>query len=126
MNNITINTSMASTVDNITIRGAASVTQTTTSSNAIASSTNVTSSAWTQLSLGSLANVAAIWIQNDNTVYTASVIAVGTGSAGQNTVSILPPGYSSVLSWSGSLGGLYAKVLSGDKDGVIQLIAQQS
>jgi len=127
-NSISITTAMTSTVDNISVRGNASVNAVTTSSNAVAASVTVNNSTWTALSLGSLANVTAVWLQNDNSVYSSSVVSIGSGSAGQNTLTVMPSGYTSVISWSGSLGSnLYGKIVGGtDATGVVQIIAQQA
>ena len=126
-NSTSLNSSISTTVDNISVTGHASVSQNTTSSNAVAGNTNVTSSAWTSISLGSLSNVLSMWIWNDNTTYTASVITVATGSAGQNVISILNPGHASLIGWSGSLAGVYAKITSGTGiDGTLQIVAQQA
>lgn len=126
-NTIQAQTSMASIVDSIRVTGTSNVTQNTTSSNAIAASTTVNNSTWTNVSLDGLTDVITLWIQNDNTNYSSSVITVASGSAGQNVLTHLPSGFASLISWNGALSGLYAKITSGDDaTGVVQMIAQQS
>lgn len=125
-NQISLQSSINTTVNNINVSGRASVSQTTVSPNAIAQTLDVTSSVWTAISLGELDNVMALWVQNDNTTGTASVITIATGSAGQNVLSVLSSGHASLIAWSGSLNGLYAKITSGSIDGRLQVVAQQA
>lgn len=126
-NSITLTSGMTSVVDNIRVSGQTNLTANTTSSNAIAASTTVNNSTWTALSLDGLTDVAALWVQNDNTQYSSSVVTVATGSAGQNVLTILPSGYASLIAWSGPLSSLYGKITGGsDTSGVVQMIAQQS
>ena len=125
-NNINVQVSMQSNVDNFSATVRTQVSQNTTSSNAYGGSTDVTSSAWTALSLGSLDDVRYFTAWNDNTVYSSSIIAVATGSGGGNLIGILKPGDGLAMPWSGSLVSLYAKVLSGDINGVVQYVVQQS
>ena len=124
---------VTTTIDGV--RSSLSTNNTTyvTSSNFIVGGQAVTASAWTSLSLGSLTDVIGLSIYNDNTLNTASVITVATGSAGQNVLGILIPGAQSTIAWSGSISGLYAKVTGGypfgastPNNGTVQWIAQQS
>jgi hypothetical protein len=83
------------------------------SSNAIQQSSLLTGSGWTPLSLGQCQNVVGISIWNDNTIYSASVVLLATGSAGGNLISVIQPGQAAAIPWSGSLGGLYASAIAG-------------
>ncbi len=124
---LNFSTTFNSRVDALTLGGGSSTNLTTTSSNAVGETTTLNPSTYTQLSLGSLTDVCALYLYNDNTVYSASVILVSTGSLGQNHIAKLSPGQSAVIPWSGSLSGLYAKSVSAtDLAAVIQHIAQQA
>lgn len=92
------------------------------SSNAIQQTvTNLTGSVYTQLSTGSLQNVSAIAIFNDNTVVSSSVVLICTGSSGGNVLSNgIQPGLSAQIPWTGSLNGLYATVVGGAGTATIQ------
>jgi hypothetical protein len=127
-NSISVQTSMTSTVDGFTLSKASSLSANTTSSNAIGQTLSVTSSVWTQLSLGILTDVTNIYVWNDNTVNTASVVSVATGSTGGNVIAVLQPGAAASIPWSGSFNGLYAKVVTAAPaiNGTVQYIAQQS
>jgi hypothetical protein len=127
-NSIQVQTSMNSTVDNMTLSIRSSVTSNTTSSNALGQSVNISASGWAQLSTGSLTDIRTMAFYNDNAVNTASVITIATGSAGQNPLATLQPGDGAIIPWSGSINGLYAKVVSANPavNGVIQYQAQQS
>ena len=132
-NSISVQLTTTNTIDNI--RNVISNNQSlaTTSSNVLVASQAVTSSAWTQLSLGSLTDIINVTLWADNTNYTSSTIAIASGSAGQNVFTILIPDSAATIPWSGSLGGLYAKVVSGypvgtatPPNGVVQYSVQQS
>ena len=131
-NSISVQATVTNTVDNIRNVISSNAVTNTTSSNVIVESSAVTASAWTQLSLDTLADVIALTIWNDNVVNTASVVAVATGSGGQNLLTVLAPNAQAIIPWSGSLAGLYAKVVGGYQgaggaiNGVVQYSAQQS
>jgi|ERR1035437_4107238 hypothetical protein len=128
-NNFNSSVFVTSRVDGLTIQSSnTSVNVNTTSSNAIGGTAASTGSVWTQQSLTPLTDVLSIWLYNDNTVFTASIISVATGSSGGNVLTILQPGFSAVIPWSGSLSGLYHKVVSSAPNtvGTLQFIAQQS
>ena len=113
-NSISLNQSVTTTIDGNRSTLSSNINQDTTSSNFVNAEQDIGSAAWTQLTLGTLSNVLALSIQNDDTVYTASVITIATGSAGGNIIAILPPGWPQFTSWGGlPLNGLYAKVTSG-------------
>ena len=86
-NSLSINQTVASTVDGVRTTLTSATIQYTTSSNFIAGGQDVGSAGWTALSLGSLTNVLGLTVLNDNTgPYTASVITVATGSGGGNKI----------------------------------------
>jgi len=124
-NTLNSSVSMTSTVDGARVSSnAPSITATPTSSNCIYSTMAVTSSAWTQVSLGSLTDVLQCYLYNDNTVYSQSLIQIsgsGAGGSANPVGTILYPGYSTLLSWSGSLSGLWAKVVPNPQGAVYQL-----
>ena len=128
MNTLTLKSTIASKVDNMTLGGSVSTYTNTSSSNAIATTFTVNNATWTTMSITPLNDVLAVWVQNDNTTYSASVITVATGSAAVTPLSILTPGYASLICWSGSMGpALYAKVTSGlGTTGSLQFVAAQS
>ena len=98
------------------------------SSNAIQSNVSLQTGSWTAISLGTLSNVAYISLYNDNTVNTASIIQVATGSTGGNVIATIQPGLPALIAWSGSLNGLYGTVTGASQGnvGVLQYYAQQA
>lgn len=132
-NSISINQSFTSNCDGVRTTLATNITTFTTSSNFIAGGQAVTASGWTAVSLGGLTDIVGLTVYNDNSDYSASVIALATGSAGQNLLAVLTPGNQSTIPWSGSLAGLYAKVVGTyppgtptQPNGEVQWIVQQS
>lgn len=130
-NSLSIVTTVTSVVDGARTTLNSSNNLNTTSSNFISGTQQMTSSAATNISLGSLTDVLAVTVINDNSVNTASVIQV-TGSVG-GIGAVLIPGSQAVLPWSGSLGGLSGKVIGGyppgtatPANGTVQWSAQQS
>src|ERR1035437_6735260 len=88
--NFNSNTYVTSRVDGLIIQSSnTSVNVNTTSSNAIGGTAASTGSGWTQQSLTPLTDVLSIWLYNDNTVLSASIISVATGSTGGNVLTIL-------------------------------------
>ena len=130
-NSLTFNTSVNAQVDALGFTANKGVSVGITSSNAIQQSVTLSTSSYTQISLGNLTNVRALWFWNDNTVYTGSVISVATGSTGANQIALMNPGDAAVIPWSGSFNSLYAEVVNGASgngvtQGVIQYVAVQA
>lgn len=126
-NSISIQTSIQSVVDGFRLSGTANSNGATTSSNAIGETINVYGNAWTAVSLGALTDVTALWAFNDNTTISQSVIQLSGSGGGMPIGTILPLGASTLLSWSGSISGLWAKAVSGaTTTASLQFIAQQS
>ena len=115
MNRLTTNITVNSVIDSETKSIGGSFTQNLVSNSSCGETQDIGSSGWTALSSVALPNILGITIFNDNLSnnYTASVIQVATGSAGQNPISVLLPGAYGFIPWSGSLNGLYAKVIGG-------------
>ena len=88
-----------------------STTNTTSSYGYLVGTTQVASATATAINVSSLTDVLLFTAVNDNSIYTASTIQI-TGSSG-NIGSILIPGAQAVFPWSGSIGSLSAKVVSG-------------
>ena len=128
-NTLNYSTNLNAQIDALGFSANKSVSLAITSSNAIQQSVTVNTSSYGAISLGSLSNVRAVWLWNDNSNYSASVISVATGSTGGNQIAILQPGDVAVFPWSGSYNSLYAEVIngatSGVTTGVIQYIAVQ-
>jgi hypothetical protein len=128
MNSLTYSTNFSARNDNLSLGGTATTTTNLSSSNGLADSQTVTSSAWTQLTTAGPTDVRAIWLFNDNATYSSSFISIATGSAGQGVFTILKSGDSAIIPWSGSYPGLYAKIVPGGTDinGVVQYSLVQS
>lgn len=129
-NTLNYTTNISAQVDALGFSANKSVNLGITSSNAIQQSVTIPTSSFTQISLGSLTNVRALWFWNDNVTFTSSVITVSTGSSGGNQLAVLQPGDSAMIPWSGSLNGLYANVINGASGngittGIIQYLAVQ-
>jgi hypothetical protein len=109
---ISWNTNISSVIDAMPFGLSKNVSFQVTSSNAIQQTVStISGSGWTQLSTGSLNNVAVIALFNDNSVNSASALVVATGSTGGNILATLQPGQTAVIPWSGSIGGLYTQVI---------------
>lgn len=127
MANISIATSIGATTGVVTVGGNKSINYDATSSLPIEVPTTVNNSTWTNISLDGLTEVYALWLYNDDTEYSSSVITVSTGSLGQNVLTQIPSGGTSLISWSGSLATLYGKITGGDDTtGTITMIATAS
>lgn len=124
---VNINSATSAQIDAQPYGLSKSATLTVTSSNAIQQTVStINAGGWTQLSLGNIINPALITAWNDNTINSSSVITIATGSAGQNIIGFIPSGLPLEIPWSGSLGGLYAKITSGtDSTGSVQYYIQQ-
>lgn len=121
------NSSINSTVDSLRLSLSSNVNTTTTSSNALGETLTVYGNTWTSIGLTGLTNVAVLYVLNDNTVNTASIIQI-SGSTITNPVgTILQPGQGTSLFWSGSIGNVFASVVNGSTlTGSLQYIAQQA
>ena len=127
MNTLNFSSNYNARIDNLNLGGSATSAIQISSSNGLADSTTVTSSAYTQLTLGSLTDVRGLWVLNDNATYSSSFITIASGSTGQNVLTVLGSGDAALIPWSGSLNGLYAKITSGaNTNGVIQYAICQS
>ena len=125
MNSLQFGSNFSARIDNLTLGGSSNSTLQISGSDGIAGSETVNNSTWTQLTLG-LSNVRALWMWNDNTVNSSSVITVASGSAGAgNPFAMLSSGDSALIPWSGStMLGIYAKIVGGtDTTGVVQYSA---
>lgn len=103
---------VTSTVDGVRTVMSSNTNTQTSSSNFLAGSQQVTSSAWTNLSLSQLSDVIALTITNDNTQFSQSVVQVASGSNGQSIIATVIPGGQAVIPWSGSLSTVSAKVVA--------------
>ena len=90
-------------------------------SNYISNNINLTSAGWTGLSTSSLSDTRYIFLDN---LDTTSSISVATDASGTNVISRLYPGDVSVISYSGSLLPLYAKVTSGSTATLAYIIGE--
>jgi hypothetical protein len=127
MNSLTYTTNFSARIDNLSLGGTATTSTNISSSNGLADSQAVTSSAWTALTIAGPTDIRAFWLFNDNATYSSSYVSVATGSAGQGVFTILKSGDSTIIPWSGSYPGLYAKIVSGtDINGTVQYSLVQS
>ena len=137
-NSLTLNSTVTSVIDGVRTSVANNQSTQTSSSNFLAGSQNVTSSAWTNISFTQMTDVLAVTVVHDNTQYSQSVIQVASGSNGQTPIAVLTPGVQAVIPWSGSLntisakvvgsyaGGQFSTVVVQNGNGTIQFLAQQS
>jgi hypothetical protein len=126
---------VTNTVDNARNVLSTNANTNTSSSNYIAGTLVVGSAAWTQVSLGSLTDVLGLTIVNDNTTYSTSVVQISGSGPGANECigAKMTPGTQVVITWSGSISTIWAKVVGGYPTGTatpasasIQYSAQQS
>jgi len=114
MANITLNSTFSDGIDNSSTGG--QFTATLTSSNWLGGN-EIIGNGWTQLSFnsGSLTSPLAFYVKNDTTIYSSSIVAVATGSAGQGVFCYLYPGQQVIIGWSGSVynnnQGVYVSVV---------------
>jgi hypothetical protein len=120
-NQLTANASLSAIVDQFTLAGSAAINTSTTGSNGIGLSINVTN-AWTAVDISELSDFRYGWFYNDTTG--SAIITVATGSTGQNVLCKLQPGDASLVSWSGSLASIYVKSLP--EDSTLQCVLVES
>lgn len=139
-NSISSNTTITSVVDGVRTSVSNNQSTQTSSSNFLAGSQQVTSSAWTNLSFSQLNDVFMLTVVNDNSQYSQSVVQVYSGSngTGGGILANLPPGGQAVIPWSGSLttvsvkvigsysGGAFSPTVVQSGQGDVQFLAQQS
>ena len=116
MPNLTLGGNINSSVNGANYSVSSIVSLQTSSSTYLGGAEPVTSSAWTNITFGGFPNLLGIYLQNDATIYSASVISVASASNGAGVFAILPPGAAAVIPWSGSYNGnngVYAEVVGG-------------
>ena len=137
-NTLSTNASITSVVDSVRTTVSTNTNLQPSSSNFIAGNAVVTSSAWTNVTLGTLSDCIQLTVLSDSTVYSQSVITIASGSNGASVQGTLTPGSILVMPWSGSLTTISAKVVGNYTNntgsptvvqqglGSIQFLAQQS
>ena len=121
-NSLAVQTSIFAQLDKFNLGGNSSVNIALTGNNGIGASQEATTGAWTQLNTSLLSDLRAAWFYND-TVLTG-VITIASGSNGEHVLTVLNPGESSLIAWSGSIGSLYVKATG--VDSLVQYVLVES
>ena len=110
-NTISTQISTTSTIDNVRVGGSSNTVTTLVNNNYTAGNTYPISGSYTAITYPT--DVLNIWISNDNSVYTASIIKIsgsGTPALSNPIGAKLIPGTSVNIPWSGSIASLSAQV----------------